>query len=319
MNATAERHTMKKGHIAAVLLLSFLLSACAGAAVEKRSETSMQRGMKELSKGTDKYQQGCYHQALKQFYRAHDILAAADQQQGVATSMNNIGTVYRAMGDFKSARLFFEESYRIYDDIGGHGGAIQALSNQAAALIDADRLAAAEKLLGQAEKRALKYGQPLGKIWINQGVLLIKKSQYRQAEEVLNRALEGTPPVKLSEQANANFALGGLMVKTGRPEQALAYYRASLAADREAGFYRGTADNLAALGAVCLSLNLYEPAVKYLKRGVKIYALLGNIEKVAETMENLTAAAGKAEIDISVTRHFVEKWLEGEVQVSPCD
>ena len=304
---------------ALVLLLSFLLFACAGAAVGKKTSTSVLRGMKEINKGTDRYQQGCYRQALAHFFRAHEILAAADQQPGVAMSMNNIGTVYRAMGDFKSALLFFEESYRIYTDIEAHPGALQALSNQAAALIDGGQLEAADQLLSRAETRAVKFAQPFGSILINRGVLLIKKGEYRQAEDILERALENTNSPNLSEQANANFALGNLMVKTGRPEKALAYYQDSLSADRAVGFHKGMADSLAALGGVYLSLSQYEPAVKYLKRGIKIYALLGDKEKVNDTMGNLAAAARQSGIDISVTRHFVERWLEGKALVSPCD
>ena len=111
---------------------------------------------------------------------------------------------------------------------------------------------------------------------------IIKKGEYQRAREVLNKALGSTSPSNLSELAIINFVLGNLMVVSGRPESAVDYYETSLSADREMGFYKGIADNLAALGSAYLSLEKNEKAVKYFKRGIKVYALMGDKKKVSE-------------------------------------
>ena len=54
--------------------------------------------------------------------------------------------------------------------------------------------------------KGTEFGRPLGMIFINRGVLLSKKGQYRQAEDVLSRVFDCAPPVKPPRQADANFA-----------------------------------------------------------------------------------------------------------------
>jgi hypothetical protein len=45
-----------------------------------------------------------------------------------------IGNVYRAVGDLKSALLFYEEATISYVDLKNHEGALQSLSNKAAGM-----------------------------------------------------------------------------------------------------------------------------------------------------------------------------------------
>ncbi len=305
--------------VLAVLLTGFLLSCSGGNMIVKTTPEPILKGMKEINRGTGWYRKGCYQKSLEHFFRAHELFAAADQQSGVAMSMNNIGTVYRLMGDGNSALLFFEESYRTYMDIGDHPGALQALSNKAAVLIDRGRLEEAQHVLDTADQMARTRDKPFEPPLINRGILLIKKGKYLQAEELLNQALDRTNTSSFSELATINYALGNLLLQTGHPEKAVAYFEASLAADRVNGFYKGMADNLAALGSVCLNQRKIEEAVKYFNRGIKIYALLGDKEKVSEIMEKLSAASQQAIIDISVTQHFVDRWLEGKILENPCD
>ncbi len=311
---------MKQFKKAWILLWVCLLFACAGGnAGERKTSEPILKGMKEINKGTAWYQKGCYPRSLEHFLRAHALFVASDQQAGVAMSMNNIGTVYRAMGDFKSAILFFEESHLIYVEIKDHQGALQSLSNQAAALIAGGRLDEAKNTLDAAEHMDGQMDKSFEPIFTTRGMLLIKKGQFQPAEETLLRALKNLKPSNFSDLATVNFALGNLMFKTGRPQKAVAYYQVSLSADRATGFHKGMAGSLAALGSAYLSLEKNEQAVKYFKRAVKVYALMGAEKKVSEIMEKLVAASKQAGVDISITRHFVKRWLEGKALESPCE
>jgi len=67
-----------------------------------------------------------------------------------------------------------------------------------------------------------------------------------------------------------------------------------------------------------LSLGKNEPAADFFKRSIKIYALIENGKKVEDILEKLENISKTSEIDIRVTLHFVNRWIEGENLESPC-
>ena len=309
---------MKRFCTILILLFTATLFACAGGNSVKKKPEHIISGIKEIKKGTAWYQRGCYKRSLEHFFRAHELFAASDELTGVAMSMNNIGNIYRIIGDINSAVLFFEESFDIYTDIKDYEGMAQALSNKAAALIDDGRIEEAADVLSRVEGIVQKREMVFTPLLNNQGILLIKKGKYKCAEEVLEKALANTDPSKLSEFATVNFALGNLMVETERYEKAVECFEAALTADRASGFHKGIADDLAAIGSACLSQGKDRLAVKYFKRSVKIYAIIENKEKVDKIMDQLDRVSKKAGLDISITKRFVKTWVEGKAFESPC-
>ena len=309
---------MKRFNAFVILIAVLFLFGCAGGNAVKRKPGHLISGMKEIKKGTAWYQKGCYNRSLEYFFRAHELFAASDQLDGVAMSMNNIGNIYRIMEDSDSSLLFFEESISIYRDIKDYKGLVQALSNKAAVLIDGDSLEEAAGILKSAEDIAQKNNIPTGHILNNWGILFIRQKEYKRAEEILNSALANADSENYSEYATVNFALGNLMRETGRYEKAVYFFKAALETDRLSGFYKGIADDLGSIGDVNFSQGKYEPAVNYFKRSIKIYALIQNRSKVSEIMKKLDIASEKSGQDISVTKHFIDKWLEGKDFESPC-
>ena len=312
---------MKKYNFLIIVLTVFLF-ACAGGKSVRTMPKDIASGFKNINKGTFWYQKGCYKRSLEYFSRAHELFAAADQLSGVAMSMNNIGNVYRTQRDIPGAILFFEESFDIYSDIHDWHGAVQALSNKAAALIDAGMLDEAADVLNTSEGIAKKNGIRFVPLLNNRGVLLIKKKEYQRAEDVLKKALSKADPANFSEFATVNYAMGNLRQETGRYEEAIPFFEAALAADRSSGFHKGIADDLSAIGLACLVQDkneMNELAVKYFKRSIKIYALMGNEEKVHEIMEYLDMAAKKAEMNVDATKHFVRAWLGKKTFENPCE
>ncbi len=309
---------MKRPNTFVILIAVLFLFGCAGGNAVKKTPDHIISGMKEIQKGTTSYKRGCYNRSLEYFFRAHELFAASDQLDGVAMSMNNIGNIYRIMEDIDSSLLFFEESISIYQDIKNYKGLAQALSNKAAVLIDGDRLEEAAGVLKSAEDIAQKNLISTGHILNNWGILFIRKKEYSRAEEILNSALANADPANYSEYATVNFALGTLMRETGRHEKAVYFFKAALETDRLSGFHKGIADDLSAIGDVNFSQGKYEPAVNYFKRSIKIYALIQNRSKVSEIMKKLDIASKKADQDISVTKHFINKWLGGKDFEGPC-
>ena len=308
---------MKRRYYTLLLLLILLVFACGGPSVKKTPETS-HYGMKELRKGIGWYQKGCYHKSLEHFMKANELFAASDHLTGTAMTMNNMGNVYRLIGDSKSANLFFDESYAIYSDLNQPEGAIQALANKSALLIDTNAFDEAEAVIQKAESMAGASGIVSISLLNNKGVLLTKRKDYIAAENALKQALSTATPESFRSIATVNASLGNLQMERGEYEQAIEFFSKALEADRAADFHVGLADDLTAIGTVYYLQKKYEIALKYFKRSIKIHALFGNREKVMSIYGMMEAAAETTGIDISVTRHFVDKWTAGELMESPC-
>ena len=86
-----------------------------------------------------------------------------------------------------------------------------------------------------------------------------------------------------------------------------------------AGFYPGIANDLAALGRACMTLDKNREAAGYLKRSVKIYALTGDRVRLDAVLKDLAAVSEKEQIDLTLTTYFVKQWIEKKYQKSPCD
>lgn len=300
-------------------LFALFCFSCAAGNSAKIMPDHITAGTKELARGITRYNKGCYKDSLEYFFRAHELFVASDQLSGVAMSLNNMGNVYRVTGDIDSALLFFDESLAIYSDMGDPLGRVQVLCNKAAALIVSGRLEKAETVLDTAEEMAEKHRISFGPLLCNRGILLIKKAQYKRAEELLQQVLANTDPENLSEFATVNFALGNLMVETQRYEKAMDFFKTALNADRLSGFNKSIADDLAAMGSACLKLGKDELAVIFFKRSVKIHALMGNHKNVENIMEKLEKVSEKTGMDLSITKHFVNRWLEGKTLGTPCE
>ena len=302
-----------------ILLFALFGFACAGGNSVNKIPEHITAGTKEMAGGIARYNQGCYQDSLEYFFKAHELFVASDQLDGVAMSLNNIGNVYRIMGDFDSALLFFDEAFAIYSDMDDPLGGVQVLSNKVAALIDGNRLEQAEKILDIAEGMAKKNRILFAPLLTNKGIILIKKTEYRRAEELMQTALANTDPENLFEFATVNFALGKLMFETQRYEEAIEFFKTALEADRLTGFNKSIADDLDAIGSAYLKMGKDEIAVNYLKRCVEIYALMGNHKKVQNIMEELEKVSEKTGIDLSITKHFVNRWLEEKALESICE
>jgi len=302
---------MKRCVIIIMLLFISMLFACTGNNVVKKSD-EITSGIKEIKKGTYLYKKGCYERSLEHFLRAHELFVFSDNLRGVAMSMNNIGNIYRITGRISSATQFFDESCRIFLYINDIKGAVQALSNKSAALIEDGGLEEASNVLSLAENLAKNNKKLSVTLLKNQGILLIRKKEFKRAEDILKKACKKVETSNLLEKAAINFALGNLMFETKRSDNAVEYFKEALSADQSSGFIKGIADDLTAIGTVYYNQDKHELAVNFFNRSIKIYALTGNEGKVHEVMEFLIKSSEKAKININITKNFVKRWLEGK-------
>ena len=311
---------MKKPSIWVLIVLSLLLFACAVGKPAKQIPRHLSAGGKQMKKGLEWYQRGCYRKSLEYFFRAYELYSASDVLDGVAMSLNNIGTIYRITGNYEGAVSFFDEAHSIYSDLHDQREAVKTLSNKAATLIHMGNLDKAEQVIEEALKvlPAKRNRSLLIPVLQNKGVLLSKRGAYEAAEKVLANCLDQADSLDPTGMASLHFAFGNLMLKTGRPTDAIASFEKALSIDRELGFYKGMADDLFSMGLAYTRLGQNKKAVKSLKRSVKIFALIDQAGHIHETMKHLKEAAQKAGVDISVTEAFIERWRQGRLYESPC-
>ncbi|MEQ8996045.1 MAG: CHAT domain-containing protein [Coleofasciculus sp. B1-GNL1-01] len=152
---------------------------------------------------------------------------------GVATTLNNIGAVYYAIGKPQKALKYLNQALPIRQEVGDRTGVATTLSN-IGALYDA---------IGQPQK-ALDY--------YNQALPILR--------EVGNRA---------GKAATLNN-IGLVYHAIGQPQKALDYYNQALPIRREVGDRTGVAATLSNIGAVYRAIGQPQKALKYLNQAVTI-------------------------------------------------
>ena len=311
---------MKKPCLVALIVLSLAFFSCAMGKPEKHIPRHLSTGGKQMQKGLAWYHKGCYRKSLEYFFRAYELYSASDMLDGVAMSLNNLGTIYRITGNYEEALLFFDEAHVLYSDSNNQQGAVKTLSNKAAVLIHMGSLDKAEQVIEEALQGLPEKTNKglLIPVLQNKGVLLTKRGKYKAAEEVFSNCLSQTNKLDPMAKASLHFAFGNLMLETGKPADAIASFEKALSIDRELGFYKGMADDLLSMGQAYVKLGKDEQAAKSFKRSVKIFALIDQAGQVRETMKYLKQAAQRAGVDISVTEAFVDRWRQGGFFESPC-
>ncbi len=275
-------------------------------------------GSVQTDKGMPFYERGCYARALDHFYRANELYTAIGDSRGMAMSANNIGVVYRAMGEAAAAIPFFEDALRMYRSLGNQEDVRQTLSNLAAAQVDTGDYAAAGKNID--EVLMIRIGRkPFVPAMTVKGILLAKQGDVKGAEAMLKEALDNIDRRNPAGAAAANYAMGELLLGTARYKEAVPYFEKALESDRKAGFYRGIADDLTALGRCSAGVSDDAAAVNYWQQSVRIYALLGMEEKVRATMAILEEAAKRSNINIDLTRTLADRWLKGNTTDNICE
>jgi tetratricopeptide (TPR) repeat protein len=299
------------------LLFVLILASCGGTK-EVIVPEHISAGSVQTSKGMPFYERGCYARALDHFYRANELFTAIGDSRGMAMSMNNIGVVYRAMGEAAAAIPFLEDALRIYGNLGDREDVRQTLSNLAAAQMDTGDYGSAGKNIDEALK--IRIGRkPFAPAMTVKGILLARQGDVKGAEEMLKEALDSIDRRNPAGTAAANYAMGELLLGTARYKEAVPFFEKALESDRKAGFYRGIADDLSALGRCSAGLRDDASAVNYWEQSVRIYALLGMEEKVRATMGLLEEAAKRTNRDISLTRALVDRWLKGDMTDNICE
>lgn len=302
------------------LFIAVMICACLTCAgtPSKESPPNIRTGTRFLNKGILLYNRGCYQRALEHFNEAHERFTAADNLEGVASSLNSIANLYFQMEDIDSALLVYDDAIEIYRKLEDGYGLARARINKAAALIEAGRLDDAASALDSAEPQTRTDTTLLARHANTQALLYIARKDFSAAQELLTRSIDKLGSELSSEMGDLYYTLGYLKLTAGAPAEALTYFNEALTLDRGASAYGAIAKDLSSLGQCQAHLGNDQEAVVSFKRSAKIFALLENPRKVQEVMGALEQSAIRSNIDIQATLHWINQWLAGKTEANLC-
>ena len=167
------------------LMIFGLCLSCAAGPSRPALPGPIRQSIRYQNKAVALYTKGCYPQALQYFNEAHERFSAADDQQGVARSLESIANTQYQMHKLDNALLIYNEAYEIYSAIGDMQGSIRSMTNKAAVLVQTDRLTDAESILAQADARSGPNGTLKALRLKTRAMLLLKQDQVQQAGRIL--------------------------------------------------------------------------------------------------------------------------------------
>lgn len=300
-----------------ILATSYIM-ACGTTIPSDQPPKHIRQSKRHLNLAAENYKKGCYAKALHHYQQAHERYTAADQTAGVAHSLSGIANVYYRLNKLPSAVATYSEAYESYAWIQDRPGMVQATCNKATALVAAGRLDEAEALLIQADQIAGADAIKPALRAKSKAILMMRGNNLKAAETLLQTAIQSASDSETEQLSSIYYAMAQLLKTEKRPSQALVYLEKSLSLDRAAGAYDDIAHDLEALDACYAQLNQLAKAAGYLKRSIKIYALLGNASKVQALSSRLASYPITPQAGTQATLHWVAQWLAGEKEANLC-
>ena len=243
-----------------------------------------------LEKGNEQYRFSQFREASNSWQQALELYQRLENRRQEASILNNLGVVYRDLGDSERAIDMYEQAIvvareivdptaeartlfnlgLVYEDLWNNGRAIEAYE---------DSLSVA-RLLGDraGESRAL---EKLGAAYSDTG-------NYQRAIEVYEQSLAVAR--ELGDRAGEVSPLGHLGVaysNLGSYQRAIDLYEQTLAITRELGDRAREGTVLTNLGVVYENLSQYERAIELHEQSLVIVRELGDRAREGRALNNL--------------------------------
>jgi tetratricopeptide (TPR) repeat protein len=254
---------------------------------------------------------GDYEKALIYYFKSLLIREELNDKQGIASSLNNIATVYRNQGNYKDAIEFFIRSYKIKDEIGDKKGAANSLLGIGNILKEQGELTQAieyfEKSLQIRENIGDKKGVANSIMAIG-GVKHIQK-EYDLAVELFEKA--NVIQKEIGDRYGISNSLNNIAVtyqEKGLLTKALEYYFESLKIREEIGDKLGITSSLSNIGVVYQKQGKYAEAIRYGQRSLQIARDMGALKQLKDSyaaMYNTYKSCGQYQKALEMHEHFI--------------
>ncbi|MEQ9359471.1 CHAT domain-containing protein, partial [Coleofasciculus chthonoplastes] len=213
-------------------------------------------------------------------------------RSGVATTLNNIGSVYDTIGQPQQALDYYNQALPIFQEVGDLSGEAAILNN----------IGSVYDTIGQPQQALDYYNQALpirrevsdlsGEAGTlnNIGAVYDTIGQPQQALDYYNQALPIFQEVgDLSGVATTLNNIGAVYDTIGQPQQALDYFNQALPIRREVDDFSGEAATLNNIGLVYNDIGQLQQALDYFNQALPIFQEVGERSGVATTLNNIGA------------------------------
>lgn len=248
-------------------------------ALSKLNDDTIGHGNAALALGNIELWTGQRELASSYYSEAYDEFIKSGNTGGLAAVARSRGDAYFELLDFERAKSEFNESLRVYRQLGDYrrqGDCLLGLGQVELALgdVDAARQHTSESLAAFTEAGS-RYGMSIAKY--RQGQVLLATGELDQArrcfEVLLSFAFE-TGSRQLS--ALARSSLGRLALAAGNPQGAIPIFETAIADFVRTGDRLGEADSRRGLGDALATLKRMNEAQKEYHRSIGISKSLGD-------------------------------------------
>ncbi len=215
---------------------------------------------------------GDISKALEYYHKSHKVKEEIGDKVGIAEILNNIGTVYNHQGDIVKSLEYYHQSLKIYEEIGDKEGICASLNN-------------------------------IGVVYYNQDDLPKALEYYHQSLKI--RKEMGVKYVIATSLNNIGIVYG----KQGDMPKALEYYHKSLKIREEIGYKQGIAYTLHNIGFVYDNQGDIHKALEYYYKSLKLREEIGDKKGITYSLHNIGKIKMKQR-EVTTARTYAKKALQ---------
>ena len=236
---------------------------------------------------------------------------------GETNARTNLGVVFHSLGEYQSAKEYYEKALAIYMEMGNKKGEANARRKLGAVLysLSEDQKAKEyfEKALSIYMEMGNKKGEALART--NLGAVLHSLGEYQRAKEYQEKALAISMEIRHKEgEADARTNLGEVLYSLGEYQRAKEYLEKSLAIYMEIRDKKGEADTRSKLEAVLHSFGEYQKAEEHNEKALDIFMEIRDKGGEAKARTNLGAVL-RSQGEYQKAKEFHEKALAIFMQI----
>ncbi|WP_008313855.1 CHAT domain-containing protein [Leptolyngbya sp. PCC 6406] len=249
-----------------------------------------------FQQGIEQFNRSQFREALASWQQALELYRALGNRQRQGAVLENLGTAYANLGDYRRAIEFFEQALAIRREQLGdnHPDVAQSLNSLAELYQAMGRYGEAEALFQQAlaiRREQLGDGHPDVAQSLNSLAALYQaQDRYGEAELLYQQALailrQGLGPAHSSHAISLNN-LALLYQAQRRYEDAEPLYQEALAIARAVGDLDSEAGILSSLGVNFFQLREYSEAIRFYEQELAIQREIGNRAGEGNTLLSL--------------------------------
>jgi tetratricopeptide (TPR) repeat protein len=241
---------------------------------------------------------GYYPTLVDLYSQLHqDWQPTTEERQDYGAVCNNLGSVYRSLGQYEEALNVLQQSLEIQREIrvaestkSDHSGEANSLNNLGNVYYSLGKYEEALNFYQQslAIQREIDDIQGEANSLGNLGNVHQSLGEYQKALKYNQQSLEIDRQIgDIQGEAQSLGNLGNVYYSLGEYQEALNFYQQSLEIQREIGDRNGEANSLNNLGVLHKSLGQYQEALKYHQQSLEIDRQIGDIQGEARSLGNL--------------------------------